>query len=71
MGNFRFVDGHFIHQNFMCECGREHIVPIQEIIVRRGALDKVGNVLNYLDIGKKCVMSADLNTYDAAGARVM
>ena len=71
MENFRFVDGRFVHQTFMCACGREHTVPIQEIIVRRGAVDDVGNVLDRLDIGKKCVVVADLNTHDAAGERVM
>ncbi len=71
MENFRFVDGRFVHQEFMCECGKKHTVPIQEIIVRRGAADEVGKVLNRLDIGKKCVVIADLNTYEAAGEKVI
>ncbi len=71
MENFKFVDGHFIHQKFLCPCGKEHAVPIQEIIVRPGALDEVGHVLNHLDPGKSCLVIADLNTYQAAGEKVL
>ncbi|MBD3307178.1 iron-containing alcohol dehydrogenase, partial [candidate division KSB3 bacterium] len=72
MGNLEFVDGRFVHQEeFQCECGRTHAIPIREILVRRGALDDLGTVLNQLDLGKQGLVIADLNTYDAAGARVM
>ena len=71
MENFRFVDGRLVHQEFMCECGQKHAVPIQEILVRQGALQEIGDVLNRLDLGKKCVVIADLNTREAAGDQVM
>ncbi len=59
MGNFGFIDGRFVHQKFMCVCGQEHLVPIQEIVVRRGAIDELKYVLDRLDMGKKCVVIAD------------
>jgi glycerol-1-phosphate dehydrogenase [NAD(P)+] len=71
MENFKFVDGRLLHQEFMCECGKKHALPIWEIIVKQGALDETGEVLARLDLGKKCVVIADLNTYDAAGETVL
>ena len=71
MENFRFIDGRLAHQEFLCECGRKHAVPIREIIVGQGALNEVGHVLDRLDVGQKCVVIADLNTYAAAGEQVM
>ena len=50
MENFKFVDGRLIHQEFMCECGKKHTVPIQEVIVKRGALDETGKILDRLDL---------------------
>lgn len=71
MENFKFVDGRLVHQEFMCECGRQHAVPIQEIVVRQGALQEIGDVLDRLNLGKKCVVIADLNTQEAAGEKVI
>ncbi len=71
METYKFVDGHFVSQTFMCACGKEHAVPIREIIVKCGALDELTDVLNRLEIGKKCVVIADLNTYEAAGEQVV
>ncbi len=71
MENFKFVDGRLVHQEFMCECGKKHTVPIQEVVVRQGALYEISDVLNRLHLGEKCVVVADLNTQEAAGERVM
>ena len=71
MENFQFIDGCLVHQEFLCECGKKHSVPIQEIIVGQGALNEVGRVLDRLDVGKRCVVIADLNTFAAAGEKVM
>ena len=69
MENFKFVDGRFVSQTFTCECGREHVVPIQEILVKAGAIDEVGEVLDRLHVGKQGLIIADLNTYAAAGEK--
>jgi glycerol-1-phosphate dehydrogenase [NAD(P)+] len=71
MGNFRFVDGHFVHTPFTCSCGREHHVPIREVIVKPGALNEIDIMLDRLDLGKQGLVIADLNTYDAAGEQVL
>lgn len=71
MEHFKFVDGRLVHQEFMCVCGKTHAVPIQEVIVRQGALEDLEDVLRRLNFGKKCVVIADLNTYQAAGEQVM
>lgn len=36
-----FVDGYFVAQDCVCACGKEHRIPIQEIIVKPGALRTV------------------------------
>ena len=71
MENFTFVDGHFQHQEWVCSCGREHRVPIREIVVKPGALHDLTGVMDRLDSGKHGLLVADLNTYDVAGERVM
>ncbi len=71
MEKFTFVDGHFQHQEWVCSCGREHTVPIREIVVKPGALNDLAGVMDRLDIGKHGLLVADVNTYDVAGERVM
>lgn len=71
MENFRFVDGHFVHRPFVCACGKEHAVPIQEVIVKPGALRELAGVLDRLDLGKRGLVIADLNTYEAAGEQAL
>ena len=71
MERFRFVDGQFINAEFLCECGRRHSAPIQDIRIRPGAVNEVGDVLNGLDLGKHGLVVADLNTYEIAGDTVM
>ncbi|PIE31876.1 hypothetical protein CSA56_17175 [candidate division KSB3 bacterium] len=71
METYKFVDGRFVHQTFMCACGKEHAVPIKDIFVKSGALEELTGVLDRLKLGKKCVVIADLNTYEAAGKQVM
>lgn len=66
-----FVDGHFQGRAFTCECGRDHDMPIREIIIKPGALAELPGVLRRLELGKQGIVIADLNTYDAAGAAVM
>lgn len=71
MEGFTFVDGHFQHQEWHCSCGREHTVPIREIVVKPGALNDLTGVMDRLDIGTHGLLVADGNTYDVAGERVM
>lgn len=52
-------------------CGREHRAPIQEVIVRPGAVHEVVALLDRLDVGKQGMVIADSNTYEAAGEEVV
>lgn len=70
MSQYTFRDGHLEHSAFDCGCGRRHELPIDEIIVRRGALDEVVPVVKRLGLGSKCVLVSDANTREVAGARV-
>jgi glycerol-1-phosphate dehydrogenase [NAD(P)+] len=70
MEGFAFVDGHFQHQDWVCTCGREHSVPIREIVVKSGALNDLAGVMDRLNIGRHGLLVADFNTYAVAGERV-
>ena len=71
MENFTFAKGRFFSEAFQCQCGQEHYVPIQDIRVKHQALEDIGVVARQLNIGKKCLVIADLNTYAVAGKKVM
>lgn len=70
MENYTFRDGRLAHNPFDCECGRRHELPIDEIVVRRGALDEFVPVVKRLELGTKYVLVSDANTREVAGARV-
>lgn len=54
-----------------CPCGREHRVPIREVLVGRTALDAVpGLVQQHTDRRGPLLVIADPETWDAAGSRV-
>ena len=46
-------------------------MPIQDIRVKHQALEDIGVVARQLNIGKKCLVIADLNTYAVAGKKVL
>ncbi len=71
MQQYRFVNGRLEHQDFHCSCGRAHVLPIHDIVVRRGAINELPEVIKHLDIGKSVLVICDLNTYDAAGQAVI
>lgn len=72
MQHFKFVDGHLMAEPFMCSCGKEHsALPIREVIVKPGALQETVSVMNRLNLGKRGLVIADLNTYDVAGKQVV
>ena len=52
-----------------CDCGKTHSVNIENIVVERGAIKKLPEILyKYKD--KKMLMVADPNTYEACGKMV-
>lgn len=52
-----------------CNCGKEHSVIIDKIIVEKGALNRLPDILKEYNT-KKVFILADKNTYKAAGERV-
>lgn len=52
-----------------CACGKAHVAPIDDVIVERGAIRRLPEVLARYG-AKKPFLLADENTFAAAGARV-
>lgn len=61
---FRFPDA------WSCECGREHKIPLRRILVEERCLEKLPEVADELDVGKKCLIVEDSMTRGIAGRRV-
>ncbi len=55
--------------NFDCECGRNHSINIENIIVEKGAVKMLPQILSEYK-GKKTLMVSDPNTYEACGKEV-
>ena len=53
-----------------CACGRAHDLAVRRIVLRRGALDALPEVLRELGVFRKPTAVYDGHTYDAAGRRV-
>lgn len=55
--------------NYKCSCGKLHSVAIENIIVGKGIITELTNVIKSYE-GKKVFIIADLHTYEAAGKKV-
>jgi len=53
-----------------CKCGREHQVPIQEVVVEEQALLNVDQIVDGLGLGRKCLIVEDRTTKSIAGDQV-
>jgi len=53
-----------------CICGRDHKVDIKDVIIAKGALDNIGDIIRQVSLGAKTAIICDTNTYEAAGHRV-
>lgn len=53
----------------ICECGKEHTVAVDEVIVGSGAIEKLPEVLKRYNAEKPFLL-ADCNTFAAAGEKV-
>lgn len=65
--NFAIDD--YLGKTFTCECGKEHRVAIEKVVIGNGAIGKIPALLNSFGF-KKVYMAADKNTFEAAGAQV-
>jgi len=58
-----------LNKDIQCSCGRTHRADIEDIIIRKGAIDTLPDLLVKYQY-KKIFLVADNNTYDAAGEQV-
>lgn len=59
----------FLRRSFKCECGREHNVAIEKVIIENKAIYRLTEVLNSFGF-KKVYLVADSNTFAAAGENI-
>ena len=52
-----------------CDCGRSHKIALPQIIVEKGAIGRIAELVKAHN-GKKVFVLADINTYDCAGKAV-
>ena len=56
--------------SFQCPCGRTHIVPVRRLVVERGAINHVAEVVRAEGLGTSAFLVADKTTYKVAGKTV-
>ena len=52
-----------------CSCGKEHTAPIDEVIVEKGAVKRLPDIIKRYG-AKKAFVISDKNTYKAAGKAI-
>jgi len=52
-----------------CRCGKTHHILTRKTVVDHSLLDRLPSELNHFELGKKCVIVFDENTYKAAGEK--
>jgi glycerol-1-phosphate dehydrogenase [NAD(P)+] len=67
IADFNITD--YLGRELPCECGRVHGVNIERVIIEKGALESIPEILRDFDY-EKVLLAADANTYKAAGERV-
>ena len=60
-------DGRLVIPPFECHCGAEHREPSIDIYVGKNLLAKLPKAIRRRDLGTKCTLVADKNTYALAG----
>ncbi|AGB41677.1 glycerol dehydrogenase-like oxidoreductase [Halobacteroides halobius DSM 5150] len=61
----------YLNKKFKCDCGREHKVPIKEVIIEDNALKKVPNLIDKLTDEDKIFLVGDQNTFAVAGNQLV
>ncbi len=54
-----------------CPCGRVHETPTQQVVIGRGALDRLPQVISELKLTGAALLVADNNTFQAAGEQAL
>jgi len=66
IGTYDIMD--YLGKTFSCDCGKEHSVDIEKVIIDNGAINRIPEVMDYFGY-KKIFLVADNNTYRVAGAK--
>ncbi len=54
-----------------CSCGKQHTITVKDILIEKGALEKLPGILRRYYADRQCpVIVCDENTYKAAGSQV-
>jgi len=61
---------HLLGSSFDCDCGKKHRVPTQFFHYGENAFDFLIETARSVCNGQKCLILADIRTYDVAGKRV-
>ena len=64
-----FDIGNYLGNRFYCSCGQVHSIDIERVIIEKGAIKKIPEVLDAFGF-KKVFLVSDDNTYSAAGLAV-
>lgn len=59
----------FIGKKIDCECGHEHYMKVDKVIIENGAINKLVNIVNEYN-SKHPLIIADTHTYEVAGKKV-
>lgn len=57
------------NKEFQCDCGKKHYVNLEKVLIEKGAINKLPEILKGHSY-KKVFIAADQNTYEAAGRYV-
>ena len=56
--------------SFDCECGRHHVVSIEDVIYHRDAFESIPALIRKITAGQRCLVIADTRTYLIAGVEI-
>jgi glycerol-1-phosphate dehydrogenase [NAD(P)+] len=59
----------FLNKEFQCHCGKKHYVNLEDVLIEKGAIYKLPEILKKYNY-KKVFIASDQNTYEAAGKYV-
>ena len=53
-----------------CECGKRHRVPLREVVVEQGSLTKIDEIADGLELGRNCLIVENHVTKSIAGDQI-
>jgi glycerol-1-phosphate dehydrogenase [NAD(P)+] len=59
-----------LNKEILCECGKTHYIPIKRVMISKGILNQLAEILNQLGFLDNFHLVADKNTFEVAANRV-